>query len=414
MNVPTFFSRSSSEKRNYFLLLLIVVTFPYTFKAQINSILIILLIANWLLQGNFISKNKFTYVFIFFYILHIVGLFFSDNRNEGLFELEKKLSLFIFPLIFSNIPVLSPKQIKNIFLGFVISCFTASVICLCYALFQYVAYNDNQYFSYHPLVQIIGMHAIYMAMYICLCIFIIVYYYGNIVFEETGLLKKLIFFFSIIYFVVFLFLLSARAEIVAFFIIAFAGIFIYAFKRRKVIQAFGLAGILLLFFAILIYFNPQNKERFKEAINYKSQYSIDKQWGGRAERLLMWDCSMDLVKDNLLTGVGTGDAQGELNTCYKTKNYGALLYYPDTQYNSHNQYLQTTIDIGILGLAVLLICFFMVAKGAIDVKNYLGLSFIILFAICSFTESMLESNKGIVFYSFFSSLFLFHQYKESQ
>ncbi len=120
MNVPTFFSRSSSEKRNYFLLLLIVVTFPYTFKAQINSILIILLIANWLLQGNFISKNKFTYVFIFFYILHIVGLFFSDNRNEGLFELEKKLSLFIFPLIFSNIPVLSPKQIKNILLNHLI------------------------------------------------------------------------------------------------------------------------------------------------------------------------------------------------------------------------------------------------------------------------------------------------------
>lgn len=412
MNVPTFFSRSRSEKRNYFLLLFIVVTFPYSFKVQVNSILIILLIANWILQKKFIFKNNLTYFFIAFYLLHIVGLFFSENTSEGLFELEKKLSLIIFPLILCSIPTLSHKETKHIFMGFVLSCFIASLICLGYATQQFINNGDAHFFSYHPLVQVIGMHAIYMAMYICFCIFIVVYFYGHIVFDERVLYKKIIFFCGIAYFIVFLFLLSARAEIVAFFLISFTGIIIYAFKKRKILQALGLAGIMVIFFAILIYFSPQNKERFKEAINYKSQYSIDKHWGGRAERLLMWDCSMDLVKDNLLTGVGTGDAQGQLNECYKSKNYGALLYYPNTQYNSHNQYLQTTIDIGIVGLGVLLVCFSIVAIRAISIKNYLGLSFIILFAICCFTESMLESNKGIIFYSFFSSLFLFHQFKE--
>jgi O-antigen ligase len=322
------------------------------------------------------------------------------------------LSLLIFPLVLANIPLLSQKQTKNIFLGFVISCFSASVICLGYALFQYIAHNDSHYFSYHPLVEIIGMHAIYMGMYVCFCIFIIVYFFGHLVFDKTDLRKKIVFFLSIIYFIVFLFLLSARAEIVAFFVISFTGIFIYAFKKRKMFQAFGLAGILLLFFAILIYFSPQNKERLKEAINYKSQYSIDKQWGGRAERLLMWDCSMDLVRNNLLTGVGIGDSQDELNKCYRTKNYGALLFYPNTQYNSHNQYLQTAIDLGIVGLIVLLICFFVVLRSAILAGNYLGVSFIVLFAVGCFTESMLCRQQGIVFYAFFNSLFAFHVLRE--
>jgi O-antigen ligase len=287
------------------------------------------------------------------------------------------------------------------------------VICLAYATYQYVFRNDSHYFFYHPLAETIGLHAVYMALYICFCFFIVLYLYQDVV-SGSARVQKIMFYGILIYFVIFLFLLSARAVTLAFSMITFSGIIVYSYKRKKLWQAAVLMTLLGCVFALLIYVNPESRERFKEAINYKSQYSIDKQWGGRAERLLMWDCSGDIIKDNLFFGVGTGDAQDELQECYKVKNYGSLLYYPDVQYNAHNQYLQSTIDLGILGLFLLLLCLFLPAYKAFKDDNYLFLSFIALFSIACLTESMLEANKGIIFFTFFSSLFWFQQRAEKR
>ncbi len=167
------------------------------------------------------------------------------------------------------------------------------------------------------------------------------------------------------------------------------------------------AILLGIFFIALILFIPSNLDRFKEAINYKSQYEIDKQYGGRSTRELIWSCSIQVIKNNILFGVGTGDTQDELQKCYKIdedKNW-ALLYRPDFQYNAHSQYLQTFIDLGLFGFVGLLLCILIPACIAVKNKNYLMLSFIALFSIACITESMLELNKGIVFFSFFISLF---------
>jgi O-antigen ligase len=109
-----------------------------------------------------------------------------------------------------------------------------------------------------------------------------------------------------------------------------------------------------------------------------------------------------------LIGVGPGDTQDELQKCYQLdedKNW-ALLYRPDFQYNAHSQYLQTFIDLGIVGLLLFLATLVVAAFIAIKHYDYLFLSFVVLFSFACLTESMLELNKGIVFFSFFISLFL--------
>lgn len=393
---------------NYYLLFLIAFTMPFSIKMQLNSFLIILLVINWIFSFRLSLKNAVLIVFISFYGLHILSfLLLSSEIKDGTFELQKKLSLLVFPLVLSNIPRLSRVQIDNILKGFVVSCFISSIVCLAFAFFKYLSLGTTEFFFYHSLVEIIGMHGSYFSMYLCFSIFIVFNFYFN----ELRKKYKLSLLLLVLYFTSLIFLLSARTQIVSFFIISFIGVFIYYFKNKKIAKAlFSIVTISVLFIC-LIYFNNNNLERFKEAINYKSQYGINKQWGGRALREQIWDCAFDVANANLLFGVGEGNVQKNLNSCFTSKNYGAL-FANNMNYNSHNQFLQTTIEFGLIGLFFLITCFAIIFYFGIKERNYLSLVFITLFLFACFTESTFEVNKGVVFYSFFSSIFLFHSIKK--
>lgn len=151
---------------------------------------------------------------------------------------------------------------------------------------------------------------------------------------------------------------------------------------------------------------------FWNSINDKSQYTIDKQYGGRSTHELIWSCGLQVIQKDILFGVGPSHTQDELQKCYKInedKNW-SLLYRPDFEYNAHSQYLQTSIDLGLVGLTGFLLCLAIPGYVAFKNRDYLMLSFVALFAIVCMTESVLELNKGIVFFSFFISLFLVNKH----
>jgi O-antigen ligase len=72
--------------------------------------------------------------------------------------------------------------------------------------------------------------------------------------------------------------------------------------------------------------------------------------------------------------------------------------------NAHNQYLQTTIATGIPGLILFIVAMLSALWAAVLKPDYGYLLFLILFLFCIITESMLESEAGVIFFSFFNSL----------
>ena len=103
-------------------------------------------------------------------------------------------------------------------------------------------------------------------------------------------------------------------------------------------------------------------------------------------------------------GVGTGDVKDVLLQKYQEKGItNAYLL----RLNAHNQYLQTTIALGILGLLVVLGCLFLPLYEALRQKNILVFLFILIVAFNLLVESMFERQAGIVFYSFFNALLFF-------
>ena len=135
-------------------------------------------------------------------------------------------------------------------------------------------------------------------------------------------------------------------------------------------------------------------------------------FNGLQFRLLQWKFVGEILteKKRWLIGVSPGDAQATLNEKYLAKN----MYSGETSrgdrgylvYNTHNQFLQTVLQNGIIGLAVLMMICVPLLKLALQNKKKPGSFIILLLLAWLFTEAAFETQYGIVIFIFFS---LFYQ-----
>jgi O-antigen ligase len=205
--------------------------------------------------------------------------------------------------------------------------------------------------------------------------------------------------------------LAGRTHII-FLIFGFVIYLALRIKRKYGIFKSTFAAFLIGVFLIIVAFLfPANREKFKEAFNYGNEYGVDKKWGDKQIRFLIWDCALKLVRANILFGVGTGDTQDELQSCYIRNDYYTLTFFENTKFNAHNQFLEIFIEFGFWGLAVFVINLYCSTIFAVKNKEWLYFVFIILFAVSCLTESLLERRNGIVFFAFFNSFLLLYNQK---
>jgi O-antigen ligase len=174
--------------------------------------------------------------------------------------------------------------------------------------------------------------------------------------------------------------------------------------------AYSLIPVSLL--CLLIYLNPVSRFRNYQEIastpgTFNKPGMQTQSMGIRASLWLVGIRSLDEV--NPLWGTGPGDVEGVM----KTTSDRARIHNSLDSYDPHNQYLQTLLGLGIIGLATLLLCFALPAHTAWRQGDYFYLGFISLVALVCVTESVLEVQKGIVFFALFNSLLIF-QYSNFQ
>jgi hypothetical protein len=118
-------------------------------------------------------------------------------------------------------------------------------------------------------------------------------------------------------------------------------------------------------------------------------------------RAIKFRSAKEVITENWCWGVGTGDVQDALNEQYK--KIGFELGYT-VNLDTHNQYLQTWLGLGILGLALLLAFNVQCLWEAVKNQNFLFFFMILHFGIASMSEALLTTQKGIVFLSLFYPL----------
>ena len=121
-------------------------------------------------------------------------------------------------------------------------------------------------------------------------------------------------------------------------------------------------------------------------------------------RLTRWAVVGQIIGAAPVIGHGAGSEVGLLHEAFwKKKYYNSFLY----SLNAHNEYLSFLVKSGIIGLLVYgatLVAGFGIA---IKRKDFFFILFMILIAVVSLSENILDVDKGVIFYAFFFSFFLF-------
>ncbi len=126
----------------------------------------------------------------------------------------------------------------------------------------------------------------------------------------------------------------------------------------------------------------------------------------RGTWLSIFQCVKDLFNSSPIFGTGLGDVQNDLDACYRSHGFNSLV-----DMNAHNQYFQYVLGTGLMGLILYLTFMIFFIRKAAGSKNYLLLGLLILFSLCCLTESLLERQHGVMFFSFFSSMLYFYPLK---
>lgn len=403
------------------------------FSLKLCSWSIGLLVANWIIEGDFKSKfskakhNVLIQLTVLFAAVHLISLLYTSDLGHGFFDLEVKLAIFILPVVIGTIPSFTNKQLTYILGSFVLACTAAVLISAIWAMaddpkvdsilvnFDHTTagkynalYNEKSdewlLFSYVGLSRYLSLHPTYFSMYSLFGI-IILYFIIRFNSDSKTLYKAVILILASLLFVAIL-LLSSRIVIITSLLFVFAAVIHYLFNTRHYFQGIIMCMSIILVLILVIYNNPVTQYRLiKEPLMKENYLSKNPDLNSISLRVLEWKASLNLIVANPIFGVGIGDVQRELDSEYKLM---ADVKHFVFNLNSHNQYLQTTLATGLIGLLLLLGILLYPMWISYKNKNLLHVSLVLMILFCFLTESMLQVQKGVAFFSFFHSLLFFH------
>lgn len=376
--------------------MLLLLAFLIPLERKLIPPVIILLFVSSLLNGSFKFKEKKGILALAsFYVTYAVGLIYSSNFKYGLFDMEVKLSLLLFPLVFFISKIDMKKVADNILNSFIDGCFVASILSLVSAAIQYYLYVDFNSFFYGELA--LYGHSSYMALFLCFSSAVI--YIRNI--KQNNAVKfPLKDVFMLALFSLVIFFLVSKTGIISILLIHFGFIGYLIIKNKLYLK--GTVALVLISTLLFAGYKaiPEVNNRFNELFNTVLSERVDKN-STSAIRKEIWQTSVNILVQHPF-GVGTGDVKDVLIENYTEVG---LNYAAEKELNAHNQFLQTALATGVLGLLVLLVMIIYPLYYAIKNKHIIYIIFLCLMTINFLTEAMLETLAGVVFYAFFNTLF---------
>lgn len=338
------------------------------------------------------------------YLLYFIGIFTAEDPSFRF--METKLSFLVFPLLFF-LHSYSKNQRSTILKTFIYGLVFSGIVCLIIATyrsvhfqegslffaanvlegkgaFESILYGGNYYFgSFFSIFH----QTVYFSLYLSVGLVVLLFKTDLFSRKTTVLLCS--------FFIILIFLISNKAGLIAVGLIL---LFKTLTTRKTIYKKFAALGVLVLALMALIAFNPRTRLSVEKV--YNGALTLDKNARyGFSTRLLSWDAAVDLIKAKPVLGYGSGDSQEKLNMAYAQKEYVFPL---KESYNAHNQWLQTWLENGIIGLLLLVILFIILLKQASKDRSLWG--FVIAITVVLFLNTLFESifNRfsGVSFVSF--------------
>ncbi|HET9429632.1 MAG TPA: O-antigen ligase family protein [Chitinophagaceae bacterium] len=395
----------------------------FSFRAVSSISIGLLFIAGLILNRKELKARlgASTRIFLFacslFFLLQVFSLLWTRDLEEGWKNVSLNSGMLLIPLavLFSHHQ--DPESFRKLFGYYCLILVAASVFCLFHASLFLINTNDSSHFFYHSLVKPLKQHAVYFSIYVIIGLFHLL---DNME-RKQFLIARSIHIMIFLYLSIFLFLLSSKLIIILYLILILSYFIKYILKSSG--KGSGFTGkrvftvlSVLLIITITSYFfltpNPVSNRFYEIAhggldLVSQDQFTPGHYFNGLQFRLLQWKWVPSILFENnaWVLGVSPGDAQFMLDQTYVSKHmYTGDLSRGDhgyLGYNTHNQYLQTLLQNGILGLTILVFLYMCLVRLAFQSRNWIAVIITLLVFIYGFSESILETQYGMLLFLFF-------------
>ena len=389
------------NKISYYHLLFFLLTLP--FDRFYSTVILVSFLIHTLIYFKKEKIKDISYTMIILqsvFIVTILSACYARSFPAALNVVTKQLAILLFPVLFTFTSLDIGKYRSRLLEIFAIGCTCTVLYLFCDAL-HVIWYNKlpfnalfSQSFVNHNFSLPIELHATYFSMFLLMSV---VYCFHRVLTESvTG--RRIFFTVCIFILAAGLIQLSSKSVFIALFIIINIGFPWFLFKQKAAIRfllvSLSVSALLMVLILSVNVFRERLLIDFKNDL-FKGPVGEKLSW-----RIYRWDAAVDLIKQSPVVGHGAGSEIPLLKASYfDRKMYAAYL----SSLNVHNQYLSFLINAGIIGLLIYISTLCWGFWQAIKLKDILLLSFMVLTTVISFSEDILDVNKGIFFYAFFFS-----------
>jgi O-antigen ligase len=357
---------------------------------------------NKLKSAGLILSNKAIVCSIVLWLLYLISIVYSEDKTEAWNIFPTKLVLILFPIILSPLLSMAHNGIHKIKRAFIYGCVLSVIINLVFASYNfgveqiriqqhlYVEHYGINYFLSSRLSRL--MHPGYWSMYLNWAA-------ALLLFAPSILLNQRIKNAALFALVLGIVLSASKAGIISMVFILAAWVICKLKSPNKTspyLKYIVIAGVLIPM--ILMRIAPEYGNRFINTFRVFSNKPIEHNTQeSNALRLISWNAAIKIIKSHPALGVGLGDVRNELKIIYKKENQEVAY---TKALNAHNQFLQTSVGIGLPGLIALLGMLLFFILSSFQNRYKLGIVLGVLVFINLLFESMLETQAGILFIVF--------------
>ena len=384
---------------NYFIIL-------YAFCLPISragiSLSIVLIFLFWILEADFkkkyfeIKNNYFILAIFIFIIYSLIAVLWSSDKIFALEYVKKYYHFLIIPIIFTS---LKKEYIDKVFSAFLLGMLISEITS--YGIFfelwrkEGISPNDPSPFMDHSNY----------STYLAFTVFILMHK----IIHTDDLKWKLAYSIFFLFSTSNLFLNGGRTGQFSFLITLCVIGFLNFKNKLKAVVLFISLGTTIFVSAYNL--SPVFKDRFDYFLHDVEVMINEKDFSNSFSlRVALWISGLEASKHNLIFGSGIGDERENANYILQKFNISNDNFKQDTE-NSidfHNMYVQYIVQLGIVGLIIILLIFYLLFK--LDIRDKVYRNLLIIFLILYFCHSMLGNsfhiNQSMVLFVLFSSIFI--------
>lgn len=338
------------------------------------------------------------------FFVTVLSTIYTVNQPEAFNEWGKHITIFLFPILFCLNPLDLKKYLPQLFTWFALVC-TATIVYLYADALVVIRHYQlplktlfTAAFTNHNFSEPIDMHATFFSMQIAVALV----YLLSVLAKAPRFYHKPLHLVCSLVLAAGLLQLSSKSIFITLVIVLTVVLPLFLLTGKGRTRFIAFAGLVSIAAVVLIFNSGALRKRYFTELNR----DLTKTEAGAPNdsRLARWAAAGHLIAKRPVIGYGAGSEisllQGEF---YKDGLFNSYL----NRLNSHSEYLSFLLKSGLIGLLVYLTTLAFGFTKAIGKKDLLFFTFMLLIAIVSLSENLLDVDKGIFFYAFFFSFFIF-------